>query len=79
MTTRLAFSVTATPRLHVGFGGNHYVVCAAREPLVSIAAFLGRSARSVYYRAEHKCWAIRVRRDKDKAKLKSVLGRGDKS
>lgn len=74
--TRLASTITATPSLRVGLGGNHYVVCLFREPLLAIAGFLGRSARSVYFRPEYQCWAIRVKRETDKDKLRRALGRG---
>ena len=71
--SRLSTTITDSPALHVGFGGNHYVVCSRRLPLLEIATALGRSAAGVYWSDKHQCWAMRIRLAMDKARVRQRI------
>jgi hypothetical protein len=61
------------PQFRVGLGGNYYVYCKIKEPVVEIAKRIGRSPNSVYYRSDFDVWAIRVRLKKHKELLRTIF------
>lgn len=76
--SRLSATVTDNPALHVGFGGNYYVVCSRRLPLLELAVAIGRSPSGVYWSDNHQCWAMRVRRAADKARVRQRMAHGER-
>lgn len=63
------------PQFRVGLGGNHYVWCLYRQPVVDIAHRIGRSPSGVYWREDFGVWALRVRNGKQKALLKALFNK----
>ncbi len=73
--THLSRAVTPQAQLRIGIGGHCYVISTRREAVLEVAKALGRSPRGVYYRKEYGCWALRIRRDRDKRAVKQLFGR----
>lgn len=57
----------------VGVGGNYYITALEREPLVDVCEVIGKSPNSIYYRKSKKVWAIRIKRNSTKKKIRELL------
>jgi hypothetical protein len=70
---RLRRCLSGTAVLYIGLGGHYYVVSKNRGPVAEVAAKIGRSPRSVYHRSDFDCYALRVRRERDKQALRRLF------
>lgn len=61
--------VSDRPSLKIGMGGNYYVICTQEQPLHKVCEAIGKSTKSIYYNERYRCFAIRVKNDKQKKLL----------
>jgi len=71
--TRVKKLVSASPTLKMGIGGNYYVFCEAKDPLIKICSVIEKSTNSIYYHNKHHCWVFRSRLKSHKLRLDKLL------
>ncbi len=62
------------PTLKVGLGGNFYVICDIKEPLIKIVDQIQKSRNSIYYNKKYQVWAIRCKSKQHKEALRNIAG-----
>ena len=70
----LADRVTDKAQLFRGANGHDYVVSRRREAVEAVARAIGRRS-GIYYRPEYRCWALRIRRERDKQAVRRLFGK----
>lgn len=73
--SRVKQLVSAVPILKTGIGGNYYVFCESKEPLIAVCSAIEKSANSIYYHEKHHCYVFRSRSKFHKNRLNNFFNK----